>query len=215
MVFSLFSNPIFFLVWTAAIILALSIHEFSHALIATLLGDQTAKQQGRLTLNPMAHVDPLGFLMLIVAGFGWGKPVPFNPYNLRIQRWGPTLVALGGPLSNLLSVIVFGTVLLFLRSNTNLGSENLLIIFLSLLILISAMLFLFNLLPIPPLDGSKFLFSILSSPKYDRVRYMLETRGPFILLALIILDNFLPISIFGSIFGGVLFFLAKTFGVVV
>ena len=90
----LFQNPILFVTWVLAILFALTVHEFSHALTGTLLGDMTAKRLGRLTLNPAAHVDTLGLIGLVLVGFGWGKPVPYNTYNLRDQKWGPVTIAL-------------------------------------------------------------------------------------------------------------------------
>ena len=181
-------NPLYFVAWVAAILIALTVHEFSHALAAHCLGDQTAKRAGRLTLNPIAHLDLMGFVALVLIGFGWGKPVPFNPYNLRFQKWGSTLVAFAGPASNIISVVVFGTILKY--THTLLPEGNLLIEFLVLLVVLNLVLFLFNLIPIPPLDGSKFLLSALAAPKYFRIRLILESRGPMILLLIIILDYF-------------------------
>src|SRR3989344_9554154 len=89
-------NPLYFLIWVLAIIIGLTTHEFAHAALAYSLGDDTAKRMGRLTLNPLVHIDWLGFLMLIFAGFGWAKPVMFNPHNLRYPKWGPIFVALAG-----------------------------------------------------------------------------------------------------------------------
>lgn len=215
MIFQLFSNPLFFIVWAVAIIIALTVHEFSHALVANKLGDQTAERMGRLTLNPLAHLDPVGFLMLVVAGFGWGRPVPFNPYNLRAGRLGPVLVAFGGPLANLILFFVSGALLRALVTTTSFGGGNLLVVFLYLLMLINGVLFVFNLIPIPPLDGSKFLFALMSAPKYDHARRMLEVRGPMILLGLIILDNFLGIHVLSAVLGGVLTFMTRWVGVVI
>lgn len=209
----IFNEPTLFLLWIAAVVIALSIHEFSHAVVAHALGDRTADRAGRLTLNPMAHIDPLGFIMLMFVGFGWGKPVPFNPHNLRFPRWGPALVAMAGPGSNLLSVLIVGAMLRIFQTG-GLAPQNLLVIFLSLVVMISAALFVFNLIPIPPLDGSKFLFSILSAPKYDQFRFLLESRGPIILLAFIIIDRFLPFSIFGFLFRMVFSLLERAFGAV-
>lgn len=211
MISLIFTSPVFFLLWIAAVVFALSVHEFSHALAAHALGDDTALRKGRLTLNPMSHIDPLGFLMLIFAGFGWGKPVPFNPYNLRYPRWGPALVAAGGPAANLASVLVFGFALRALHQ-AGFPDQNLLVIFLTLLVLINGVLFLFNLIPIPPLDGSKALFAALAAPQYDRFRASLETRGPIILLALIILDRLLPVSLLGTVFSSVFNLLGRYFG---
>lgn len=188
------------LAWIAAIIIILTIHEFSHALAGTVLGDQTAKIMGRLTLNPLSHISWLGFFMLMLAGFGWGNPVPFNPYNLKYQRFGPAIVALAGPLANLIMAFISGFILRFLIVNQIIGIENLLAQFLNLLIVLNIVLMVFNLLPIPPLDGSKVLFSIIADRKYDNMRLMLEQRGPFILLLIIIGDNFLDLNILGGLF---------------
>lgn len=88
MISTILGNPAFFLLWFAAVAVAITVHEFSHAAMAVWLGDETPRRAGRLTLNPLAHADILGTVMMLVAGFGWAKPVPFNPYNLRIKRWG-------------------------------------------------------------------------------------------------------------------------------
>lgn len=209
----LLDQPMFLLAWVAAIIFVLTIHEFSHALAATALGDDTAKMKGRLTLNPLSHVSWLGFFMLLMIGFGWGKPVPFNPYNLKWPRFGPAVVALAGPLSNLISAIVFIIVFklvfpamhpLFLIYSGFGAEGNLLAIFLSLAIFLNLILMLFNLIPLPPLDGSKVLFAILSDMKFARIREVLEDQGPFILLMIIVLDNIANLNLLGRVFYGVL-----------
>lgn len=194
----LYQNPLYFVAWVAAILIALTVHEFSHALAAHLMGDQTAKRMGRLSLNPLTHIDPIGFLALVLVGFGWGKPVPFNPYNLRFPKWGSALVAAAGPLSNLIMVMIFGTVLKYTQHL--LPNGNLLIEFLTLLIVLNLILCLFNLIPIPPLDGSKFLLSALTAPKFYKFRFLLETRGPLILLALIILDSLSGLNLLSLVF---------------
>jgi len=196
-------NPLYFVAWIGAILIALSTHEFLHAYTAFRLGDNTAERAGRLTLNPMAHIDWLGFLALILIGFGWGKPVPVNPYNLKYKKWGNALVALSGPLANLISIAVFGLFLKFLGAYTHLSAGNLLIQFVDLLIIINAVLLTFNLIPIPPLDGSAVLFTVLSDPKYDNFKAKLETRGPLILLGLLLLDNLFNIGIFSFLFSWV------------
>jgi Zn-dependent protease len=205
----LFDNPIYFVAWVAAILTALTVHEFSHALMAYFLGDQTAKRLGRLSLNPLVHLDPFGFVALVLVGFGWGKPVPYNPYNLRFPKWGSTLVAAAGPLSNILSVIIFGIILKTI--NPYLAPGNMLTEFLMLLVVLNLILCLFNLIPIPPLDGSKFLLSALASPKYYKTRFILETRGPIILLAFIILDNLSGLNILSTIFSFAINFTLKFF----
>jgi Zn-dependent protease len=194
----LFNEPLFFLAWVLAVVYALTVHEFSHAFSAKLLGDDTAKLQGRLTLNPLAHIDWVGFVMLVLIGFGWGKPVPFNPYNLKNQKFGPALISLSGPISNMLSAVVFGLILRF--SSGFIPSGNMLLSFLSLLVMINLILAFFNLIPIPPLDGSKVLFSFFPlNAKFERIRYEMETKGPMILIIIIIIDSFLGIGIFSRI----------------
>lgn len=194
----LYQNPLYFIAWVAAILTALTVHEFSHALAAYFLGDQTAKRMGRLTLNPVAHLDPVGFLALVLVGFGWGKPVPFNPYNLRYPKWGSAMVAAAGPISNIISVMVFGLILKY--TQPLLGQGNLLTEFLTLLVVLNLVLCLFNLIPIPPLDGSKFLLSALTAPEHYKARFILETRGPLILLAFIILDSLSGLNLLSTVF---------------
>ncbi|MEW6407308.1 MAG: site-2 protease family protein [Patescibacteria group bacterium] len=184
LILQLFENPILFLAWAFALVVAISVHEFSHALAATLLGDPTAKYEGRLTLNPLKHLDPWGTLLLFFAGFGWGRPVPFNPYNLRNQRWGSALVSIAGPGSNLVMILVFGLILKYLYPLFGLGEQNMLFQFLYTLILLNAILMTFNLIPIPPLDGSKLLFAILPASMTD-VKIFLERYGFLILIGLI------------------------------
>jgi len=186
-----------FLILVLAIIYALTIHEFSHALAASYLGDDTAKYNGRLSLNPLMHMEVFGTLMLLFAGFGWGKPVPVNVYNLRFKRWGEALVALAGPLSNFLSVILFILVIrLFIGF---VSPDSLVFIFLMYLIMVNLILGVFNLIPIPPLDGSKLLFAILPY-RFDDFKQKLAVNGPWVLLALILIDNFSNINIFGRIY---------------
>lgn len=213
-ILDLLSQPIVFIAWLAAIIYVLTIHEFCHALAGTWLGDSTARLAGRLTLNPLSHVSWLGFLMLLLVGFGWGKPVPFNPYNLKYPRIGPALVAIAGPLSNLISAIIFIVIfkiffpmvhpLFLVASDVTADSLNLAAVFLSLAIFLNLILMIFNLIPIPPLDGSKILFAVISDAKYAGIRHTLEDRGPMILLIIIMMDSFIGTNIFGSIIYGVI-----------
>lgn len=195
-------NPLYFIAWVLAIVVALTTHEFAHALVATKLGDSTPAGAGRLTLNPLSHIDPVGFFALVLVGFGWAKPVPFNPYNLlKSPRWGPTLVAFAGPLTNILNVIIFGSILKLASIYTTLAPLNLGIQFLNLLVVINIVLAVFNFIPIPPLDGSKLLYTILTSPKYDQLKLRLEKQGPLILIAFIVLDDFLGTHVLSRFLG--------------
>jgi len=172
------------------ILVALTFHEFAHGYAAHLLGDPTPKQQGRLTLNPLPHLDPLGTLMMIVARFGWAKPVQVNPFYFKGDRQrGMLLVALAGPLANILVAFIgallynlFGT-----HAKTWLMEYDYLSFFLSSLVSINIYLALFNLIPVPPLDGSNILRGVLPRRYHDSI-YSLEAYGP-ILLMLLVLTN--------------------------
>ncbi len=199
---SLTSNPLLliltFLAILIAVLTALSFHEFSHALVANWLGDPTAERMGRLTLNPLAHLDPVGFIMLLVAGFGYAKPVPYDPRYLRSPRSGSVLIGIAGPISNILFASVFALVLKLI--GPSLGINNLLTMFCSFGAMINVNLAIFNLIPIPPLDGSKLLNAILADSKWLHLRMTIEKQGPFLLLILIMLDIFGGIGIFSRIF---------------
>jgi Zn-dependent protease len=207
MLTTLFSDPFLFLVWVVAFLVALTVHEFSHALVGTWLGDSTAERLGRLTLNPAAHVDPFGLLAVLLIGFGWGKPVPFNPYNLKWQKWGPTLISAAGPVSNLLMGTLAAVLLHFFGAS--LGSSNLLTAFLIISLELNIALMVFNLIPLPPLDGSKALISLLSSPKYIAARTFIETKGPMLLIGLILIDSFTNLGLFSGLFSLALSILNK------
>lgn len=155
-----------FVLVVAALILSIVIHEVAHGYMANWLGDPTARLAGRLTLNPMSHIDPLGsifipaLLLMSNAGllFGWAKPVPYNPYNLRNQRWGELLVAAAGPASNMIIALVFA---LIIRLAPAIGVSMAFLELASYIVYINILLAFFNLIPIPPLDGSKVLGGLL------------------------------------------------------
>lgn len=195
----LFTRPEQFFIWILALVAALTVHEFFHAFVARALGDRTAEDAGRLTLNPVKHLDPFGTILLLTVGFGWGRPVPVNPYNLRSPRWGNVLVSAAGPLSNLLMVVVFGLGFRFAFASARLGPDNLLVGFLAALVLVNLILFVFNLIPIPPLDGSKVLFGLLPRTAAPVVAY-LERTGPLLLLLLFLVDGFGGLNLFGTLF---------------
>jgi len=170
------------------------IHEYMHGFAADRLGDSTAKDLGRLTLNPIPHIDLLGSiilpLLMILSGsgivFGWAKPVPFNPYNLRDQKYGPAKVALAGPLGNLILAVMFALVLRLVP-----GLDSNLVSFLGMIVYINLMLMVFNLLPIPPLDGSKVLAAFLPV-KMQLKFFELERFGLLIVLFFVLFaSNFI------------------------
>lgn len=173
-----------------AIVAGITIHEFSHAWMANYLGDPTAKYEGRLSLNPIRHLDPVGTAILLILifttgfGFGWGKPVPVNPYNLR-HRYGELLVSLAGPFSNfLLSIFLILLIALLPPALTKDWSANFFNLILTV-VSINIMLGVFNLIPIPPLDGSKVLLDLLP-PGQDEIKANLEKYGPYLLIFLFI-----------------------------
>lgn len=187
------------------------VHEVSHGATAYKLGDDTAYKMGRLTLNPFKHLDFFGSFLLplifIISGsrfvFGWAKPVLYNPFNLKNPKKGGAIIALAGPLSTLVLGIVFSLLIRIIVSFLDLGSGTFavsLIILLNVIVFISILHAVFNLMPIPPLDGSKILFSILPD-KYFPIQRKLEQYGMFIILLFLFLGGFVPvISITEKIF---------------
>lgn len=167
------------------ILLALTLHECAHAFTAYRLGDNTAYNEGRLTANPLKHLDPLGTILLFFAGFGWAKPVPVNPFYFKDRKKGMMMVSLAGPMTNLLLALL-GAIILGLLTPT--GGFNFM---LSYFIYINVLLAVFNLLPIPPLDGSKILAGLLPGPQ--QWFYQLERYGTGILLVLIVFGLLSPI----------------------
>lgn len=179
------------------IIIGLTVHEFSHAYIASKCGDTTSRDQGRLTLNPLKHIDPLGFIMLLVAGFGWAKPVQFDEKNLRNPKTDIMKIAVAGPLSNALTAMVLSIIyLLFVDINItgyHRGHEILREIFIYG-IYINWGLMIFNLIPLPPLDGSHLLLNYFR--KYPDTYAILYKYGTFVLLGLIIVSIVTKINVF-------------------
>ena len=186
-------DPVFFVAFVIAIVLGITVHEFMHAYVAHRLGDDTARLLGRLSLNPMAHLDPFGTLLLVLAGFGYGKPVPFNEARLR-SSLGVTAVSLAGPLANFGLAALFAIPLRF-GSATVLGD-----IYVTVLIYIVRMnciLGIFNLIPIPPLDGSNIVYGLLPARQQYSWRTF-QQYGPFLLLGLLLLaPRILTALVFG------------------
>jgi Zn-dependent protease len=186
-----------------ALMFSIIVHEVSHGFAAEMLGDPTARLQGRLTLNPIPHIDPIGsilvpaILLISQSGFlfGWAKPVPYNPYNLKNQKWGEAIVAASGPGINILLAVVFGLLIRF-------GAGMLPASFIKLagiVVFINIMLAFFNLIPIPPLDGSKLLKSILpfrAGLAFQRFENLLMSGGFLVM----ILFFWILMSLFGKYF---------------
>ena len=178
------------------VIIGLTVHEFSHAFVADKLGDGTARAQGRLTLNPFYHIDPIGMVFILFAGFGWAKPVQFDMRNLKSPKRDRILIALAGPLSNLILGIVFLFVIKLTFNSLDFLPETLYIILFRMLFSISVInlgLFIFNMLPIPPLDGSHVFLSGLNLS--SAVERTITQYGTLALFAIIILENITDIDL--------------------
>ncbi|MBA3679412.1 site-2 protease family protein [Candidatus Saccharibacteria bacterium] len=196
-------NVVAIVVYLGIVIIALTVHEFCHAWAGHMLGDVTAKHEGRLTLNPLAHIDPFSTLLLPVAliligspvVFGAAKPVPFNPYAVRYGKWGAALVAVAGPFSNLFMAIVVGTYLRFIPLS-GLSAQILL-----QFVLINLAFFVFNMIPIPPLDGSRVLYAAVP-PSVQDIMDQIERYGIIVIFAfLFIAYRFLSPFILSAVTG--------------
>ncbi len=193
-----------------AILIVITVHEYFHGYVAFRLGDPTAKFAGRLTLNPLKHIDPFGFLAFLLFRFGWAKPVPVDPNNFRDIRKGMLYTSLAGPLSNLLFAVPFGIIM---RVFPQLLHNNILLPFggiIGFCLFYSLILSAFNLIPIPPLDGSKALFSLLPS-SFAHIEYWLERYGFMLLIGLIFLDRITGIPILWGWIGPYVTFFGQAF----
>lgn len=180
----LFTNPLLFVVYLVALLVALTVHEFSHAFAADQLGDPTPRLAGRLSFNPLVHIDLYGLLFLFLFGFGWGKPVTFDPYNLKNPRKDAAIISLAGPFSNFVLALLLSLILKLIIF-FDLGFLQTLGYFIFIpMISLNVILGVFNLLPINPLDGFKIVGGILSEER-AREWYQLERYGFIFLLMLI------------------------------
>ena len=174
------------------LIMSVVVHEVSHGYVALWFGDHTAEVAGRLTLNPIKHIDPIGSIIvpgiLILTGapfpFGWAKPVPYNERNLSNPRWGTLAVASAGIIANLVLAAIFG-IIFRVGSAFGLGGNNGFVLIVSIIVLVNIGLAIFNLIPVPPLDGSKILFSLLPQ-SLRTVRNFLEQYGFFLVIVLVV-----------------------------
>ena len=186
-----------------AIVVAVTIHEFSHAIVADQLGDFTARKLGRLTLKPSAHLDPIGSIIFLVAGFGWGKPVPVVQNNIKKlnPQIGLALVSLVGPGSNFIFSLLLAILIRFELIPNSVLNIDLVASFIFILINVNILLCVFNLLPLPPLDGFKVILGILPS-RFSNSLSQMERYGAIPLFGILILDmTFSSINIFGTLIG--------------
>jgi len=185
MISTLFSDPILFVLLAFSIVTAISIHEFAHAKVADILGDPTPELQGRVTLDPRAHLDFYGSIFLLLVGFGWGKPVQFDPYNLRNPRRDAALISIAGPASNFILALLSSVLLWLFTFVTVPVISTIGFIILPPLIMMNVLLGVFNLVPIHPLDGFKIVGGILTDEQAAEW-YKLERYGLLFLMMLII-----------------------------
>lgn len=194
-----------------AVVVGLTVHEYAHAYTANRLGDPTAKDQGRITLNPVRHIDPIGMLFIVIAGFGWAKPVQFSPENLKKPKLYKALIALAGPLSNLalglLTLICIKAYLLFSPAVPE-NVHRIIVYYLFYMAVINLGLFIFNILPFPPLDGSHVFFSGLNLSAAAEQKMM--QFGSYALFAVLFIESrsnvdLIPIGTFTDYVVGLFF----------
>tara|TARA_B100001123_G_scaffold312129_1_gene349105 strand:- start:4262 stop:4906 length:645 start_codon:yes stop_codon:yes gene_type:complete len=194
------NNPDLFLALIIAFIYAITVHEFAHAYVGNLLGDHTPKTQGRITLNPMRHLDPMGTLLLVLAGFGWGKPVLVNPHNFVCgARKGMAYVAIAGPASNLASAAILSPIARSIMGGNDFGGDFFpLLIF--MLIQVNILLAIFNMIPVPPLDGFSVLLGIVDRSTAIQLESF-RKHGPIVLIALLFVGPLLGVNFIGQLVG--------------
>jgi len=207
------SNAIVLIAFQLVVLLfSIMVHEISHGAMALYLGDDTAKRLGRLTLNPAKHIDPFGSIILplilaipLLFGLpsvviGWAKPVPYNPYNLKNPKKGAALIGAAGPISNIILAVIFAFAL-YLPLNFGIGGQTLVVAF-SLIVLLNLLLAIFNLIPIPPLDGSKLLFALMPR-SWAGIERALQINGFLLLILFIIFGlpilRFVVFAVFGVV----------------
>jgi len=183
----MFSDPISATIIITAFLAALTIHEFAHGYAAHLLGDDTAKRYGRLTFNPLKHLDIFGTILILFAGIGWAKPVPINPYNFKDMKIGTALTAAAGPASNFIFAVLAAMILRMLPTGT--PNHSVIALALYVVVHVNILLGLFNLLPIPPLDGSKIIGGFMPDNMYFKWLDW-EKKGAYLLMIIIAIGIF-------------------------
>lgn len=197
------------------ILLALTFHEYMHGYVAYRLGDNTAKDQGRLSFNPLVHLDPIGTLMVVLVHFGWARPVPVNPHNLKDPKKDLMWVSVAGPLANMTLALISGILLRIIMAGglsfLSSSVQRPIAMMVNFSLQINIALAFFNLLPIPPLDGSKILAGFLP-PEQDHIIHWLERYGAFILMGLILFGYITNVSIIGFFLRPFIRFFSMLFG---
>lgn len=183
MILYLFENPLMFVFAVISLVIAITVHEASHAKMADYLGDPTPRMQGRVNLNPLSHLDPFGSIFILLVGFGWGKPVQFDPFNLKNRRKDSALISIAGPLSNF-AIAIFSSFILYSFQLSGGEAPFILSMFLFVLIQLNVMLGIFNLIPVHPLDGFKIIEGLL--PEDQAHEWQRLERYGFIFLILLI-----------------------------
>ncbi|MEK7066847.1 MAG: site-2 protease family protein [Patescibacteria group bacterium] len=208
LLFQLFAdNPALVIPWILALLIAITTHEFAHGFAAYKLGDDTAEKAGRLTLNPLAHLDVVGTFMLVLVGFGWARPVPINPNLIGKGRLGQFIVASAGILTNFAIAIFCIIALKLLFGVEAVDAQNYLTKFFAFLSLINLSLFIFNFIPIAPLDGYH-IFENIAPRFFDRIAPFMEQYGFFILIAIVFMTN-----IVGRIITSFIYLISLLFGI--
>jgi len=203
LILGLLQNPLYFVAFIAALIVGITVHEFAHAWTANRCGDPTARIEGRLTLNPFAHLDPLGTLFIFLVGFGWGRPVPINPIYFR-HKSDELKVAFAGIVTNILVALILAIpIRIALMNGVHIDSSPFLS-FLDIMVELNIILAAFNLLPVPPLDGSHLVEYFLK----DQARQAYNQFGPYLLIGLVLLDRISSTSILMSIMEPIIRFLS-------
>jgi Zn-dependent protease len=208
-IFNLLTDPVSLVFFLVAVVFGLVVHEFAHAYVASRQGDQTARLAGRVSLNPLRHLDPLGAVSFLVMGIGWAKPVPVNPYNLKDGKLGDFYVSMAGIITNLVVAFLFALPLrvIQLMGGDVAAVDGVIIQFIQMMVLVNVLLASFNILPFPPLDGSKAIGILVPrslEPAYQRYLQV----GPVILLAIFGLYFITGINFFSPIIDPVYAFFA-------
>lgn len=185
LLFDLFTNPFSFVLYLLAIVIAITVHEFAHAYVTDYLGDPTPSVQGRVNLNPASHIDPVGMVFLLFFGFGWGRPVEFDPFNLKDPRKDAAIIAFAGPASNIILAVISSVIAYLIVGIQGSIMIDILFIFLRIFITLNLFLAFFNMIPVHPFDGFKIVGGLLPREKAAEW-YQLERYGFIFLILLIV-----------------------------